>query len=64
MGCQDAAGLAYIAEIAQLVGAILDGKAEAYPARLRPRGSLRPICLTTTVIETPVAVDVEGIGYT
>jgi len=25
---------------------------------------LRPICLTTTVIETPVAVDVEGIGYT
>ena len=53
-----------MAEIAQSVGAILDGKVEAYLLGWRPRGSLRPICLTTTVIETPVAVDVEGIGYT
>ena len=57
-----------IAEIAQLVGAILDGKAEAYPARVATARFFATHLanaapgLTTSVIETSVAVDVERIG--
>jgi hypothetical protein len=57
-----------IAEIAQLVGAILDGKVEAYPARVATARFFAAHLanaapgLTTTVIGTSVAVDVERIG--
>ena len=48
----------------------MDGKVEAYPARVATARFFAAHLanaapgLTTTVIETAVAVDIEGIGYT
>ena len=53
-----------MAEIAQSVGAILDGKVEAYPARLATARFFAAHLSNHDRDRDPVAVDVEGIGYT